>query len=140
MTSTGSEHITKTVKGSSPDRPPTIWPTVGYPDPQAAIDFLVRTFGFEPTELIPGDTPGSYAEIELRWPLGSGGVIVASLDHAGPGWLYAVTDDPDRLCERAKQAGLEITREIEDTSYGSRTFATIDPWQVRWTFGTYPGS
>lgn len=140
MTPTSSEHITQTVRPTSPDRPPTIWPTVGYPDPQAAIDFLVRTFGFEPTALIPGGEPGSYAEIELRWPEGSGGVIVARTTHAGPGWLYVVTSDPDRLYQRAKEAGLEISREIEDTSYGSRTFTAVDPWQVRWTFGTYPGS
>lgn len=140
MTSNDAEHVTTTVRASSPDRPPTLWPTIGYPDPQAAIDFLVATFGFEPTALIPGDEPGSYAEIELRWPHGSGGLIIASADQAGPGWLYVVTADPDELYGRAKVAGLTITRDIEDTSYGSRTFTAVDPWQVRWTFGTYPGS
>jgi uncharacterized glyoxalase superfamily protein PhnB len=122
--------VTTTVTPSSPDRPPTIWPSVPYPDPQAAIDFLVATFGFEPTALIPGDEPGSYAEIELRWPHGSGGIIIRSWDRPAPNWLY----------QRAKAAGLEITREIEDTHYGSRTFTVTDPWSVIWTFGTYPGS
>jgi uncharacterized glyoxalase superfamily protein PhnB len=60
--------VTEAVTPSSPDRPPTIWPTIPYPDPQAAIDFLVSLFGFEPTALIPGAEAGSYAEIELRWP------------------------------------------------------------------------
>jgi len=41
--------VTEAVTPSSPDRPPTIWPTIPYPDPQAAIDFLVSVFGFEPT-------------------------------------------------------------------------------------------
>jgi len=35
---------------------------------------------------------------------------------------------------------LEITRQIQDTSYGNRTFTAVDPWSVSWSFGTYPGS
>jgi uncharacterized glyoxalase superfamily protein PhnB len=135
-----SPQVTTTVTPTSPDPPPTIWPTVPYPDPQAAIDFLVTTFGFEPTALIPGAEPGSYAEIELRWPQGSGGIIVGPADEPTPSWLYVVTSDPDALYQRAKAAGLEITREIMDTDYGSRTFTVIDPWSAKWTFGTYPGS
>lgn len=132
--------ITTAVTPSSPDRPPTIWPSVPYPDPQAAIDFLVQTFGFEPTALIPGDQPGSYDEIELRWP-----TAAAALSSSGPGtglpnWLYVVTPQPDDLYHRVKVAGLKITREIEDTSYGNRTFTVEDPWSVSWSFGTYPGS
>jgi uncharacterized glyoxalase superfamily protein PhnB len=132
--------VTTAVPSSSPDKPPTIWPSVPYPDAQAAIDFLVTTFGFEPTALIAGDQPGSYAEIELRWPFGSGGIIVAPADQPVPTWLYVVTTDPDNLYRRCQAAGLEIAREITNTSYGSRTFSVIDPWSVRWTFGTYPGS
>jgi uncharacterized glyoxalase superfamily protein PhnB len=137
---TSRAQATTAVTPSSPDRPPTIWPSVPYPDAQAAIDFLVTTFGFEPTALIPGDQPGSYAEIELRWPLGSGGVIVAPADAPTPSWLYVVTTDPDALYQRCQAAGLEITREITDTSYGSRSFSVLDPWSVKWSFGTYPGS
>jgi uncharacterized glyoxalase superfamily protein PhnB len=139
MTDPGT-HVTTAVTPSSPDGPPSLWPSVPYPDAQAAIDFLVGTFGFEPTALIPGAVPGSYAEIELRWPHGSGGVIVRSSDRPTPSWLYVVTPEPDVLYERAKAAGLEIIREIEDTDYGSRTFTVVDPWAVSWSFGTYPGS
>jgi uncharacterized glyoxalase superfamily protein PhnB len=132
--------VTAAVAPSSPDSPPTIWPSVPYPDPQAAINFLVATFGFEPTALIAGDEPGSYVEIELRWPHGSGGIIIRYLEHPVPSWLYVVTPDPDGLYQRAKASGLEITRELEDTHYGNRTFTVVDPWSVSWTFGTYPGS
>ena len=132
--------VTRAVSPSSPDRPPTIWPCVPYPDPQAAIDFLVVTFGFEPTALISADEPGNYLEIELRWPLGSGGVIIARSDRPTASSLYVVTTDPDRLYERARTAGLEITREIGNSSYGSRTYTVVDPWSVSWSFGTYPGS
>jgi uncharacterized glyoxalase superfamily protein PhnB len=139
MTRPGTS-ITAAVTPSSPDRPPTIWPSVPYPDPQAAIDFLVETFGFEPTALIPGDQPGSYDEIELRWPYGSGGIIIRAWDRPAPNWLYVVTPQPDDLYHRVKAAGLKITREIEDTSYGNRIFTVEDPWLVSWSFGTYPGS
>jgi uncharacterized glyoxalase superfamily protein PhnB len=132
--------VTAAVAPTSPDRPPTIWPSVPYPDPQAAIDFLVATFGFEPTALIPGDAPGRYAEIELRWPHGSGGIIIRGSDRATASWLYVVTPDPDALYQRARAAGLEITRGIEDTDYGNRIFTVMDPWSVSWSFGTYPGS
>jgi uncharacterized glyoxalase superfamily protein PhnB len=114
--------VTTAVAPSSPDPPPTIWPSVSYPDPQAAIDFLVATFGFEPTALIAGDEPGSYAEQPV------------------PSWLYVVTPDPDGVYQRAKAAGLDITRELQDTHYGNRTFMAVDPWSVSWSFGTYPGS
>jgi hypothetical protein len=86
--------VTTAVTPSSPDRPPAIWPNVPYPDPPAAIDFLVMTFGFEPTALIPGSEPGSYAEIELRWPHGSGGIIIGGWDRPAPNWLHVVTPDP----------------------------------------------
>jgi len=132
--------VTAAVAPSSADRPPTVWPTVPYPDPQAAIDFLVATFGFEPTALIPGDQPGRYAEIELRWPHGSGGIIISDADRPASSWLYVVTPDPDALYQRARAAGLEISREIQDTDYGNRTFTVVDPWSVSWSFGTYPGS
>ena len=132
--------VTRAVRPSSPDPPPTIWPVVRYPDPQAAIDLLVAAFGFEPAALIAGEDPGGYAEIELRWPLGSGGIIIADSDLAVPSSLYVVTDDPDSVYKRAVAAGLEIIRQIEETDYGSRTFAVTDPWSVRWTFGTYRGS
>ena len=132
--------VTTAVEPSSPDPPPTIWPSVPYPDPQEAIDFLVATFGFEPTALIAGDEPGSYAEIELRWPHGSGGVIIRRSEQPVPTWLYVVTPAPDGLYHRVRAAGLNITRELQDTHYGNRTFTVVDPWSVTWTFGTYPGS
>jgi uncharacterized glyoxalase superfamily protein PhnB len=131
--------VTTAVTPRSPDRPPAIWPSVPYPGPQAATGFLVAVPGFEPAALIPGDEPGSYAETELRWPHGSGTIIRAA-ERPAPNWLYVVTPDPGGRCQRAKAAGLEITRELQDTGYGNRTFTVTDPWSVSWTSGTYPGS
>jgi uncharacterized glyoxalase superfamily protein PhnB len=67
-------------------------------------------------------------------------MIIRRWDRPSPNWLYVVTPDPDSLYHRVKAAGLEITRELQDTHYGNRTFTTVDPWSVTWTFGTYPGS
>ena len=67
-------------------------------------------------------------------------MIIRRWDRPSPNWLYVVTPDPDSLYHRVKAAGLEITRELQDTHYGNRTFTAVDPWSVTWTFGTYPGS
>jgi uncharacterized glyoxalase superfamily protein PhnB len=50
-----------------------------------------------------------------------------------------VTDDTDKLYERAAAAGAEITREPFDTDYGSRDFTARDPEGNLWSFGTYRG-
>jgi uncharacterized glyoxalase superfamily protein PhnB len=57
--------------------------------------------------------------------------------HAGQGWLYVVVDDPDAHHERAKAAGAEIVRELEDQDYGSRDYSARDPEGNLWSFGTY---
>ncbi len=48
-----------------------------------------------------------------------------------------MVEDPDALCERAKGAGAEISREPTDTDYGSREFSAKDPEGNVWSFGTY---
>ena len=133
-------HVTTAVTPSSADRPPTIWPSVPYPDPQAAIDFLVAAFGFEPTALIPGESRGATPRSSCAGRTAAAESSSAASDRPAPNWLYVVTPDPDGLYQRVRAAGLEITRAIQDTSYGSRTFTAVDPWSVTWTFGTYPGS
>jgi uncharacterized glyoxalase superfamily protein PhnB len=50
---------------------------------------------------------------------------------------YVVVSDPDGLHERATAAGAEITRELQDTDYGSREFSARDPEGNVWSFGTY---
>lgn len=50
------------------------------------------------------------------------------------------TQDPDALHAKAREAGLTVLRDLEDTDCGNRTFTVQDPWSVRWTFDTYPGN
>jgi uncharacterized glyoxalase superfamily protein PhnB len=128
--------------------PPSVWPSSRYPDVGAAIDFLVGAFGFQPSALIPGATDGHYAHVELRWPEGSGGLMLGSLDQAegyrshiggGTEWHYVVTTDPDALLARATAGGAVVVEDIHDEDYGNRTFCVTDPWGHFWTFGTYSG-
>jgi len=53
--------------------------------------------------------------------------------------IYVVTDDPDAVYERAKRAGAEVVRDIQDEDYGGRSFSVNDPGGNVWTFGSYRG-
>ena len=126
--------------------PPQVWPTLRARDARALIKFLVDAFGFEET-VVYGD--GDRVEhAQLSWPLG-GGIMLGSVREDGetdhwpvpPGTFgaYVVTDDPNRLYERAAKAGAEIIKDLHETDYGSRDFAVRDPEGNRWSFGTYRG-
>jgi uncharacterized glyoxalase superfamily protein PhnB len=125
--------------------PPQVWPSFRAYDAHALIRFLVDAFGFEDTVVYSdGDT---VQHAQLSWPPG-GGVMLGSVSpgsvEAGavpPGSFaaYVVTDEPDALFARATAAGAKVLREPNDTAYGSRDFAVIDPEGNRWSFGTYRG-
>ena len=51
--------------------------------------------------------------------------------------IYVIVEDPDAVYGRAKAEGAEITREPQDTDYGSREFSARDPEGNVWSFGTY---
>jgi uncharacterized glyoxalase superfamily protein PhnB len=131
---------------SSPSGPPpTVWPTLRAKDARGLIRFLVDAFGFEPTAVYgEGD---NVEHAQLSWPLGGGIMLGSQRDDPNDSWplqpgqmgCYAVTDEPDALCERARAAGAEIIRELTDTDYGSREFSARDPEGNRWSFGTYRG-
>ena len=126
---------------------PNIVPFLRYEDAPAAIDWLVRAFGFEKVTLIEGEG-GSIEHAVLR--LGSGMIMVSSLRGNAPAsrarpdmcdGLYVVINDPDARFDRAKAAGAEIVMGLTDQDYGSREFMLRDPEGVIWSFGTYrPGS
>ena len=46
-------------------------------------------------------------------------------------------NDIDAHYARAKDAGAEITRDFQDTDYGSRECTARDPEGHLWSFGTY---
>src|SRR5918998_1120181 len=116
-----------------------IIPTLRYDDAKAAIDFLERAFGFERRHVMEADG-GKIGHAELTH--GRGMVMIGSTGMGDPQFdtghasIYVVVGDPDALHERAKAAGAEISRALQDIDYGSREFSAKDPEGNVWIFGT----
>ena len=115
------------------DPTPNIFPFMRFADADAALEWLTRAFGFEQRVVYRSDE-GEVHHAELS--LGAGMIMVGQSDPASQG-VYVAVDDADAHYERAKAAGAEITREIEDTDYGSREYTARDPDGHVWSFGTY---
>ena len=117
-----------------------IIPTLRYDDAKAAVDFLETAFGFERKAVMENED-GTIGHGELTY--GRGMVMVGSSGRGDPQFdtghasIYVIVEDPDALHERAKAAGAQITRELEDMDYGSREFSANDPEDNVWSFGTY---
>jgi uncharacterized glyoxalase superfamily protein PhnB len=124
----------------------TIFPALHFRDAHAAIEWLVRAFGFERRMVVDGED-GAVAHAELV--LGDSMIMLGSVrppDAGGygavappPGTasLYVVVADPDAAYARAVEAGAEIVTGLENTDYGSRGFTARDPEGNVWSFGTY---
>ena len=119
---------------------PTIFPTLRYDDPQAAIEFLVSAFGSD-RHAVYADEDGAIRHAEVR--LGNGVVMLGPSSTDVPatrgkgGAIYVVVEDADAHCTRARDAGAEIVRDVRDTDYGSREYGALDPEGNEWSFGTY---
>ena len=123
----------------------SVYPTLRYRDPKAAISFLVEAFGFTEKSVMTTDD-GRVSHAELAWldPGGPGGMIMVGTMGAGSDTYdtskvvtYLALDDPDALHKRAVEAGAEIVMELTDQPYGSREFAAKDAEGNVWSFGTY---
>jgi uncharacterized glyoxalase superfamily protein PhnB len=121
-----------------------IYPALRYKDAAAAIEWLSTAFGFERHAVHEGED-GTIEHAEMSY---NGGLIMFGSErpsdlergfglHAGHSWLYVVVDDPDAHYERAKAAGAQIVRELENQDYGSRDYSARDPEGNLWSFGTY---
>ncbi len=126
----------------STNHSPVICPVFRYKDAPAAIEWLMRAFGFEKrSDYRTAD--GSVAHADLR--LGSSVIGVSSASTSAPDspWaqarqgLYVRVDNPDAYHDRAKAAGAEIVLPLEDMDYGSRDFSLRDIGGNLWGFGTY---
>ena len=119
----------------------TVTPCLLYEDVATALEFLSRAFDF--TETLRYDDPAGYvSHAEMRH-----GDSVIMLGDPGPSYrgpirlgattvqLHVQVDDVDALCARARKAGAQITRELEDQPYGERNFSATDPEGHVWTFG-----
>ena len=126
---------------------PTIFPSLRYRDAARAIEFLVEAFGFSRGLVVQNDD-GTIAHAELSY---GDGMVMLGTDredsygsHVGQGWMYVVIEDADAHYARARAAGADIVRELEDQDYGSRDYSARDFEGNLWSFGTYqpelPGS
>ena len=120
----------------------TLSPVFRYADAPAAIEWLVRAFGF--TVRSDHRTPdGGVAHADLLFGTNSIGVSSATASAPESPWahvrqgLYIRVTDPDAVHDRAVAAGAEIVSPLTDTSYGSRDFTLRDPGGHLWAFGTY---
>ena len=123
----------------------TVYPALSYDDAKGAIEWLKTAFGFEELMVVPGEN-GDIVHAELNL---DGAVIMLGSSRKEMGWvspkgltavnqtIYIALDDPDTHYARAKAAGAKITREPNNTDYGSREYGAIDPEGHHWSFGTY---
>ncbi len=125
-----------------------IIPMLNYADARAAIDFLVRAFGFRERQVYPMKD-GRIGHAELA--LGGNVVMLASVfpemgqttpaeaAKSGAGGHYSqifcYVDDVDAHHAQAQAAGARITAGPEDQFYGERHYRAEDPEGHRWIFG-----
>jgi uncharacterized glyoxalase superfamily protein PhnB len=118
-----------------------IFPALRYRDGKAAVEWLGKALGFEKLMVVPG-SEGNVAHAELT--LGSGVIMLGAGKHGADNpWdevtqgVYVYVEDVDAHHARAKAAGAEIVRDLQDTEYGSREYSVRDPEGHLWSFGTY---
>lgn len=126
----------------------SIIPTMRYEDAPKMIDWLCNAFGFA-RHLVVEDGDGGIAHAQLT--RGNGMIMLGTARDDAFGALqstartlggvsqspYIIVDDVDAVCERARNAGAEITMEPKDEDYGGRVFSCRDPEGQLWNFGSY---
>ena len=121
---------------------PNIFPALRYRDGHAAIEWLVRVFGFE-TQAVFDAPDGGVGHAQLRLGAGVIGLNSAASTPADSPWsgvrqgVYVCVKDVDAHHDRARAAGANVVSGLADQSYGSRDYAVRDPEGHLWGFGTY---
>ncbi len=132
---------------------PPGWPRISsslvYDNPAAAIDWLVKAFGFEVRLRVEGDT-GRIEHAELSF--GDGLIMMGSgrpgtthrkspqsLGGANTQGLAVYVDDVEAHCTRARAAGATIATEPMTSDYGDdywsdRNYEAVDPEGHHWWF------
>ena len=121
----------------------TVFPYLLYEDAAAAIDWLVRAFGFTETLRYAGDD-GVVNHAELA--LGEGSIMLGApggdyrspkSSGCAPAQVQVYVDDVDAHYARAKAAGAEIRQGLADMPYGDRRYDAYDPEGHLWMFSTH---
>jgi uncharacterized glyoxalase superfamily protein PhnB len=129
----------------------TAIPCVRYRNAHAAIDWLIRAFGFQKNAVYTGP---DNAVIHAQLTLGEGGMIMlGSVDNrseygklmAHPDeiglretkGIYLVVPAADATYKTAKLEGAKMVLDIKDMDYGGRGFTCRDLEGHLWSIGTY---
>jgi uncharacterized glyoxalase superfamily protein PhnB len=125
---------------------PNIFPFFRYDDPDGALEWLARAFGFEEKAVARG-RDDAIVHAEMRFgpgviafgpskddPLGMG--TPRALGGVNQG-TYVYVQDLEAHYRRAVEAGAEIVRPFEETDYGSKEYTARDLEGNLWSFGTY---
>jgi uncharacterized glyoxalase superfamily protein PhnB len=108
-------------------------PYLGYPDGDAAAEWLQKVLGFGPAEAYRNDD-GSWFEGELQ--AGSSRVHIGGGSPMEPGTgagalIIVHVADVDASHQRIVDAGVDVDPP-QDQPYGPRTCHVTDPWGYRW--------
>ena len=129
--------------------PSTVIPALRYRNAPAAIEWLCSVIGFSRHAVYEGEN-GTIGHAELT--LNGGMIMLGSakddehsrsfkspdeLDGIETRSVYIVVPDVEAVHARAVAAGADIVRPPQDTNYGSREFAVLDPEGHSWSVGTY---
>jgi uncharacterized glyoxalase superfamily protein PhnB len=126
-----------------PENMPRISPYLYYEDVAGALAFLSRAFGLRERVRMPGPD-GSIMHAEMEFEdgvimMGRPGPDYRNPKHLGGATqsLYVYTDDVDKHCQRAKEAGAKIVQEPADQFYGDRSYGAEDPEGHVWYFAKH---
>jgi uncharacterized glyoxalase superfamily protein PhnB len=116
----------------------TIVPSLCYRNALAAIDWLIRAFGFEKQAVFLG--PDDKTVMHAQLTFGNGMVMLGAVENGGEfgklmvqpdeiglretKGVYLVVDDADQVHATAKAAGGQMVLDIRDMEYGGRAFTS----------------
>jgi uncharacterized glyoxalase superfamily protein PhnB len=128
----------------------TIIPSLRYRDAHAAIDWLVRVFGFHKQAVYEGPD-GTVMHAQLTHGLGM--LMLGSIQNHGEfsrvmvqpdeiggretAGLCLIVEDCDAVYASVKKAGAEIVQELSSPEYGGKAFACRDLEDHIWWVGSY---
>jgi uncharacterized glyoxalase superfamily protein PhnB len=118
-----------------------IIPYIFYRDVPAALEWLAKAFGFAETmrERTPGGMHGEMTFNGQRIMMGQGakdwGMLSVRDTAAATQGIFIYLEDVDAHCDRARAAGAEIFKPLQDLPYG-RSYTARDLEGHPWFFTT----
>ncbi len=120
-----------------------------YENAKAAIDWLVKAFGYKEHLVVPGK--GNKIE-HAQLTFGNGMIMLSSPRDTLYGKFvkspaemggfitqspYIIVEDIDSHYLNAKNCGAEMIVDLKEEDYGGKTYTCKDPEGHIWTFGSY---